>query len=837
MLRAAADRILADGGPLADAAVRLRGLDAGLATAADAERGDHAAAAAAQARAAAAARFAREHRDLRQARRQLGWLLRLEPLARERDAIRAALAAAGPVPSDIEARCAAVDVAEVAALRRARSAERTATERRAERAVLERQRDRAVPREGAAALRLAATIPQYRAQLLELAATRARLADLDGAIARAGARLRSLGDHRDEDDGDPARDRDLLGWQEQIDAARARSVAAEADLAAARARVAALCEQINRELACDAPTADESVDARWRCLWYLRRHLEEIWDVQSRAESNARAVADREQELSALQRRIWVPGRALQSAVGASAIAASLALLCLSMLAGKLPDPPRLGSAAALALLLVALYGCARIGSARERRRRAACDRVERVLERLRGERDRDWARAEELAAAIEASAHRLGMALPVTPEAVEAHEQELTAALRRGDGSTPLSALLRDLLVAEDAVEHAAAVAADATAAGAAVERQWKAWRTDAGLAGELDGANIAEWLAARRARAAARSARAAAEATVAELEPVTADWERAGRALMAEAGQTLAADVCGRALAAELGALATRVRAERQRRRRRAAIDAELVALEAEITAAKADAEHSRQARADLRAEIGAADDAALAAWRESLRRRRAVEARADRLDAVIETAFVTFAGPVDGHAELAHGTRAQWDAAIRRIDARAAEIAALGADALRGCEAEEQLGAAGRPDLAELRVAREAVLAEMSALAASWQRYMLAAALLDDARHEHERALEADAPHPAACPPDADSVAVWRATFAFRVECAVADALAVPGGAPIVLEHVLGRISGDQLARFLDALDAIARMRPIVCVIAAAHRPAVVAAAPPE
>jgi hypothetical protein len=53
-------------------------------------------------------------------------------------------------------------------------------------------------------------------------------------------------------------------------------------------------------------------DARWRRLWRLRRDLEEIWEVQSRAEEEARALVEGEALLRAADSHArWLPSRRL----------------------------------------------------------------------------------------------------------------------------------------------------------------------------------------------------------------------------------------------------------------------------------------------------------------------------------------------------------------------------------------------------------------------------------------------------------------------------------------------------------------------------------------------
>jgi hypothetical protein len=834
-LRVTAARMLAAGGPLAETAARLQRCDQAIAAAADAERARHAAAEALLAHVGAAARRDADAHALRNARRQWHWLLRIEPLARERDALCTANAALGAIPADLETRCAALDAAAADAERRHETARNGLDERLRERAALEAARDPALPRQAGAALQLSAEIPAYRARLLELAATRARAAEVERSIAEMQARLRLVADDAEREP--PADTGALLSWQERVDHVRRARAGAAERLAAADAHLASICADVQRELSRDpaAEEGDDSADARWRRVWHLRRQLEEIWEVQSRAESDARTVAEREQQLAGIRgRRIWLPGRRVETASSVLAVAAALAVLWSGLLAGALPDRPLIGGAAGLVLVRLLLFLRARIGGARVRDRDARGAELERELDRLRWQRDRDWARAAELSAAADAAARRLGLPTPTTLETVDAHEQALATALRAGGGSTALGARLCALFEAEEAREHAAAVDRAAAAAAARAAREWEAWRAEVRLPPALDAAEIADWLAARGELAAARAAHAEARRRLAELEPAIAAWERTARTLIGGAGHPLSSEVCGRALAAALSALAHRVRAERQRRRRRARIEIELQALDAEMRAAAAAAAEVERARAALRAAVGAADDAALDERRDALRSRAALEHRIARLDGAIECAMARIAGPVDGRTELARGTRAWWEGAMERVTYRLAEITSAAAAAARGDAAAAELAEIGDSALADLRAARERVRAEQQALVLDWQRHALAAALLDHAVGEYRRGPEPPVDAHAAAPPESPAPAEDR-VFRSAVDLALAQALRMPDR-PLVLDHVLGRVPRHALAPFLDALGAIADTRPIVCIIDADERPDVAAALPP-
>ena len=57
---------------------------------------------------------------------------------------------------------------------------------------------------------------------------------------------------------------------------------------ARRGRVRDLCRRSASNWPARRRTVTRRLDGRWRALWTLRAHMEEIWDVQSRAEANAR---------------------------------------------------------------------------------------------------------------------------------------------------------------------------------------------------------------------------------------------------------------------------------------------------------------------------------------------------------------------------------------------------------------------------------------------------------------------------------------------------------------------------------------------------------------------
>ena len=253
----------------------------------------------------------------------------------------------------------------------------------------------------------------------------------------------------------------------------------------------------------------------------------------------------------------------------------------------------------AIAMALVLLHGTLWLwtrGVARSaERRRDEQERQRTILGDLRRRRDRDWSRGAQLTTAIESNAEALDLPRTVTPDVIEAWEHAMADDLRRDGADTPLTELLVELLGAQDESEHAEARLAAAAAERAALEREWSAWRDATGLPPGLDAGQIDEWLETRHRVAAARAAQTEECARVARLEPATAAWETGVRALLTAAGQSVAPDVCGRALTAELATLGRRVRAARLRERRRERLATELRAAEAAVVAAEAAAVQS--------------------------------------------------------------------------------------------------------------------------------------------------------------------------------------------------------------------------------------------------
>jgi hypothetical protein len=463
---------------------------------------------------------------------------------------------------------------------------------RHEEAQLDAEPDDVLPPDPPRVLQLVGESADYRARLLALAATRARLVACEQTIAACEHRLAAFAcaPHAVADELAAAMD-ELLGWQQRVGRARAADAAATGDATAASAAARRLSARASQELARDAGGDAAELDTRWRRLWRLRRALEEIWEVQSRAEAEARALAEGEAAWRAADAWArWRPSRRLLTFSGAAALAGSLIALGSGYWLGETPDVRQGGLAMALVLLHATLWLRGRVVGRSAARHRDAQERQRTILGDRRRRRDRDWSRAAQLTTAIENDAEALGLPLTVTPDVIEACEHAMADDLRRDGAETPLTELLCELLAAQDESEHAEARLAAAAAERSAVEREWMAWRDATGLPPALDAAQIGEWLDTRDRLAATRAAHAEESARLARLEPATAAWEAEVRTLIAAAGQAIAPDACGQALTAELAALGRRVRAARLRQRRRQRLATELRAAAAAVVAAEA-------------------------------------------------------------------------------------------------------------------------------------------------------------------------------------------------------------------------------------------------------
>ena len=670
------------------------------------------------------------------------WCQQLQQARRDADA-SARFAA---VPLDTHARWAALvqrhdDATE--ALRRARS---RLKELRSERDRLGGPGDRAVARAAADALRLHEEIPVYRSRLLELATTRARLSELERQLTRGLDRL-----GREPDVARlsalhlaPGRRDEVQRWHQRIRCTRGTSAAAERALASARQRVRDLSSELSDLLARETSDSDAEIDVRWRSLWRLRANLEEIWEVQSRAESAARSVRAREealQELAAVKSR--TPSSWLRRLLSVASAAAAVAALWTGVRRGGVDPVPLAGLAVMLALLQLGVHVSGRWARAREARCESSRARLRAEIAHLRRGRDDNWTRAAQLTDAIRAAGLRLALPDPVTPEAVESCEQELAAQLRTDGPTSHLTGLLLGLLAAEDAEEAHVAELARADADRLGVEHEWETWRAEAGVPGDVEVERMEEWLDELARCAATRSAHDAARDELMALERATAVWENAARRLLKRIGTAIAPELCGSALAAQLSTLAERVRHDEECRQRRASLSAELHEAERRLAEAEAALARARAARQDWLTSLGVDDEAGLRELMDGANRWGEAHHRGLGLQSAIDDALARLDSPAAARAELTSAATWRWDAALRASDARLGEIAERLDRVAERRAAQEQLAAARKAvHVSDLRLAREDVRAELTDLAREWKLRVLAAAVLETSVQEYTK-----------------------------------------------------------------------------------------------
>lgn len=749
-LRARATALLADDGSdgrIAQLTARLRGVDRRIAAALEADATERQRIAPLLAAAAAIVDLERERAAALD--EHAGWslVIRLWPEWQRLEQARRALdglTTFDHFPADTEERLAACEQG-------AERAERALHAARGELSRLLSERDELTEREivppGVAreVPRLCADLPVYRLRLLELAAARARLDVCQRAWAAGLERLgREDAARLAEVDLSGAHRTELQRWQERSRRALTAHSEADSGLNAAQARGRDLCTRVSEQLASTPAENEMEVDTRWRSLWKLRTQLEDIWNVQSRAESNARALAEREEAVRRdVGRRLWAPPRWLLGACTALALIATTAWGS-GALRGRVPSVAIAGLAVLLIVLRLGLQVRARWAQVTEERRAARSERLRRDIETLRRRRDAGWTRAAKLDESIRAAAARLALPEPVTPEAVESCEQELAAQLRSSGAHTQLTALLLDLLDAQDEESHSATQVAGIEVERRALEREWEAWRKATGFTHEVAIDRIEEWLRELDHMAAARTALDAARAELLAIEPVTAAWEADARSLLQQAGVGVRPELCGSALAAEFNALAARVQHEAERRTRRARVEAEIDEADRRAVGAQAELTRIGAAWQDLLTATGAADEAALRGQMDGWRHWREARDRVRLLQSRIDDALDGRVAAVDVRVQLARGDSGSWNAELERSAAHLEDIRSrLDGAAPRRLASEQCLEATrAATEVSDLRLEREAILAELSECGREWKLCVLAAALLEASVQEHDR-----------------------------------------------------------------------------------------------
>jgi uncharacterized protein YhaN len=733
---------------------RLADVNARLAAAAAAEEAEAARIAALRTDDAAGAELTAARAQLVAERRRWSTLLQLEPEWQRLESARReleALAAFASVPADAPLRRTALEQRREVAEGASRSLTSRLHQLRHERDEL--PSDETGSDTATETVRLSDQVSGYRQRLLELAGARARLAEIEKTLAEG---LQRLGEGWDVERVSATvigagRGAELRSWQERFHGVGCAREEAERTLAAARHRLREAAKHVREDLGQDdTDAAEDDDDVRWRTIWRLRAALEEIWQVQSRAESRARAMRDREVELEELSAaRRWLPSVRIDRLLGVGAVVAGVVGLWGGIVRGGEFGLPLAGVAVVLGVLRLGLYVRRRRLGLDEHAGRVRADRLRLEIDRLRRRRDTEWGQAAQLTESARTASVKLGLAEPVSIEAVDAYEHELAARLRSEGARTILTARLLELFSAQDVEQQAAAGLAAAEAARRGLEHEWEAWRADTELPADITAERSAQWLDGLRRTMEAAVNREAARRQLAASEPGIATWEGEVRALLRKAGSTVADDLCGSELTAALSVLRERVRREHERRQARLQKTAELEDAERRLAELQAELARTAAEWQDLLASAGAADAAALQAQIDGAERRCAASEQVERLDAAFADTLAGLDTDAEVRAELARGAADRWADECRRIDAAIGDIdGRMAEEAARRLELEAALEAGrgeGRP--AELRLERETLVADIDAAARDWQLRTLAAALLDVARQEHEAAQRHD------------------------------------------------------------------------------------------
>jgi uncharacterized protein YhaN len=510
------------------------------------------------------------------------------------------------------------------------------------------------------------------------------------------------------------------------DEARRRAGAAAERLGAAEAEV----ERVGAELATvGSPPDDHELERDAAALRRLRA---------ARAELPAEAAALTEAERDAAAPPVSPGGRA-----GAAAAAAAAAVALVAAVVGGL-----LGSVpvAAVGGVLTPVLAVVAVALAARARRAAAASGAEAraVAEQVvRSRHDRLEARRAELAAAAVA----LGLDPDPDVDAVEARADRLDRdRLARREAER----LTRELERAEAgradaraARDDAEAARADAEAAHDAEAEAWARWRTEHGAAGDLGpDAAIDLFTTLERARAADRALRRA-EAERDEIDRASSAWRDRARAAVRAGG---APDPDDEGLDAAVRQLVERVGADDAARRTRAERRAGRDDLARRREAAAARLATARAAHRSVLDAAGAVDDDDLAAALDAHRRRAALEHERRAAEAEVTAAVGRGPAAEARLAELATDDRATREAAVAARRADLARREAEHEERIRqhqsAREAHLELERSARVPEAAQRV--EAARTALAAVVDEWQTLTAARALVADtlARYERER-----------------------------------------------------------------------------------------------
>jgi uncharacterized protein YhaN len=299
---------------------------------------------------------------------------------------------------------------------------------------------------------------------------------------------------------------------------------------------------------------------------------------------------------------------------------------------------------------------------------------------------------------------------------------------------------------------------------------------------------------------------------------------------------------------------------------------VDAQFAEAERRVVEAEAELARGGAARAELLSATGAADDAELRAQVDGWRRWREAGERVRQLQLSVDEALDGLVAADDVRAHLERGECANWDAELQRSAARLEDVhSRLEGAARRRLSAEQCLDSArAATEVGDLRLEREAVLAELTDAAREWKLHVLAAALLETSVQEHDQSgrrelLEAASrtlatlsrgrytaitraePHAAGLslvdrdgrrvPLGSDLSETVRGQVQISLLLGRAAQLASRGTAlPVVLDDVLGRLPTDDAQLVAQEIASLARAHPVFYLTTAAQRFQTLSALPP-
>jgi uncharacterized protein YhaN len=589
-------------------------------------------------------------------------------------------------------------------------------------------------------------LTSYRSRLMALATARARHQECSREFERGLAEIGAgWGARRAvRFDLEALNEEAVHAWAERIDAVAQREREARRQLERGQADLRQLCESVAAELRDDTPLAEDPLDEKWRALWRVRAHLDELWVVQSQGEAEARSVEEKEEAL----RKVEAKSRLLTPALGEeglglmAGIAAILLLWRLSV--GDMGSAVLCGMAGgALWVMRRGWSWYAQRTDVHERRlRQTAAEK----LDRARQARDARWKRAAEIRAVLAHDNHTLGLPEVPSVEAVEECEQALVREglqRRAAEGGGPrVNALVLELLDAEDRERQLSEEWRARHQELSALRAEWEIWRASAGLPDGVAAERISEWVGAVRSLKSTWSTGEQAAAEVKRLEPSIATWEQKAREVLKRGGMTIAADLCGSALVERLTVLAGRVQesvaaaAEQRRLKER------LGDLTTRLANAEADIKSAREERQTLLAAAGAQDDAELDRRLQVFDQRRDLQARVEALRQSIEGALAELGDDGRLHTAVAGGSTRDWasecdeaHAELLRLEERRAQLEEQGETPERCWEA--------LAEVPRLNGECHALQVELADAVRRWRRLVVARALIRDSLREVNRA----------------------------------------------------------------------------------------------